>query len=207
MQKLSAIKRKQGNPNFKQQQQAPANSGGSTGNGKGKKQCGKCGAGKKQKEHVHEIVSAIQPSTALLTRSFPHPLTARIADVTPAGITSRLALPSSTSHTYGKPNQFPKFKKVCNLARSLDVVPMPQVQRNLYDLIADEPVASGSNVTLDAEDCTPKHAQSKEPLDWGSDIGNDIVMTSNNKDFGQVPSPALLISATNAHGHADSLAM
>ncbi|THH27330.1 hypothetical protein EUX98_g6847 [Antrodiella citrinella] len=197
IQKLSAVKRKKDDPSFKQQYQhrsAPAGNGGqsnqgNSGNsGNGRKR-GKRG-GKGKEKAAHAIISSAEAPllAARLTPSVPSP-----------------QVMVRASHTYGKPNQYPKFKKAIKLAHELDVARTPETLRTLEKVYDDPPVASGSIVTLDDDDDrASKRARTddeEEPLDWGSDVDEEIANAAgfdDDKYSGQVLSLYNPISATDA---------
>ena len=218
-QKISAVKRKQGDPNFKRQwKPAPANHGGQSGgnngnddgNGQKKKRGKRAGKGKgKQVERSHDIIAAVTPTP--LTPSVPPPLKSRIAHITMNGIKFRDERVFPGSHQYGKPNQFPKFRKSKDLATDIGVSPTPQVIRNL-ETILDPPTASGSNVTLDEDERPSKRLRSEEPVETsrdedsgedavslfsGDDLDEDIADAAGIND-GQVPFSSLHTITTDA---------
>ncbi len=175
VQKLSAVKHKHGDPNYRQQ--CNAGSGGGSGNGssnsqqfgqgqgnaQGKKKCGKCGR-KKSQQHKNSHESNDHSHLASQA-TLPPPTTTTIAHFASKGKTVRMVC----GHTRLLPatvGQYPTLNKACDIVRDIGVVGTSNTLKTLKECIA----------TLESEDsdddqCTHKHSRSSMEPSEAEEVG------------------------------------
>jgi hypothetical protein len=187
--KLSAVKRKRGNPNFSNQEKGSQQQDG--GKQKGKKR-GSRGKGKgKQNEHSHVCEVA----------SLPAPTTSTIAQISPAGLSKRIAKSSEPKTRSEGP--YGSLNSALTLADRLGATPTIQTTKNLeqrilqqyedgpwskaechIEEVADDDVdmsVAPPNVSNDTWDdkYTPASPE-EEPLDWGSEAEYDECVNTSS---------------------------
>src|ERR1700752_4239889 len=193
--KISAVKRKHGNPQFQQQQGGNQQQGGSQQqqNDRPKCQRGKRGNGKgKQREHNHEAQITHVASVA----SIPAPTTASITHIGPSGASKRVIKPLPAKER--APGPYPSVDKAIDLAQRLGVKATIETTKTLEQRITDlckaSPLVKDSYIEADLaedeavdmsvlppgktnddwtfEEAEPSYeppASGDEPLDWGSE--------------------------------------
>ncbi|KAI0069836.1 hypothetical protein K474DRAFT_1713867 [Panus rudis PR-1116 ss-1] len=182
--KLSAIKRKHNDPNFRHQQghgqqskqQQPQQQ--QSGNKYKKKQRSKRGGKGKPKGNTVEHQSHLIASSA--TAALPPsrlPLAARISEITPHGIHTREQPQLPAAFQYGAGNKYDLFSKTMATLESLGIDQ------------ARQPVASGSNVTLDDNpEPAAKRSRTASPAGslffYGTNLEDEMAADAET-DFGQ----------------------
>ncbi|EPQ57797.1 hypothetical protein GLOTRDRAFT_126285 [Gloeophyllum trabeum ATCC 11539] len=171
--KISAVKRKPGDPSFSsQQQQRPQGSSSNARDGKKRPYRGKRAGKKRQGQnhdhhHAHDVLIAS-------TVSLPPPTIAHVLDIAPIGSKTRTVKeqgpfhppPSAdTSHYNNK-----RIKKAFKLARDLDISPTEEDIKVLDALVGQ--VDPDPDVDMeDANSVTSSRADhdDNQSIDWGSD--------------------------------------
>ena len=174
--KLSAVKRKCGDPSYKQQcsagfgggnnsgQNNPKQSG--QGNFQGKKKHGKC-AGKRAQQQTQEDQSRDQ-SHLTSQVAMPSPSSATIVHFAPGGKTVR-TVPGLTKFSPGTKGKFPKFNKVRTIVCNIGIEGTANTLRTLEERIAPLSLDNSNN-----EDHANKHIRSSPELSDAEDIKDHL---------------------------------
>ena len=185
-QKLSAVKRKRGDPNFRQQRDAGSgggsgNGGGNThrsgqgqGNAQGKKKRGKRGGKKPQSQqqgqetHDHSHLAS--------KAALPSPTSASVAHLAPSGKTVR-TVPGHTRHPSAIVGPYATLNKARNVVRDIGVAGTSNTLKTLEQRIcAPDPEDSD-----DDQRVSKRSRSSPEPSDY-EDEGNGFLTRSPSPD-------------------------
>lgn len=184
-QKLSAVKRKRGDPNFRQQRDAgsgggsgsggsnPQRSGQGQGNAKGKNKRGKRGGKKSQSQQGQETNDH---SHLASKAAFPSPATASVAHLAPSGKTVR-TVPGHTRHPPATVGPYATLNKARNVVCDIGVAGTSNTLKTLEQRItALDPDDS------DDDQCVSKRSRSSpEPSD-NEGGGNGFLSRSPTPD-------------------------
>ncbi|KAH9010119.1 hypothetical protein EDB84DRAFT_1570777 [Lactarius hengduanensis] len=184
-QKLSAVKRKRGDPNYRQQRDAgsggasgsggnnPQRSGQGQGNAQGKKRRGKRGGKKPQSQQGQEVHDH---SHVASVAALPPPTSASIAHIAPSGLTVRTisghtTLPPATAGPYATLN------KARNIVRDIGVVGTSNTLKTLEQRIT----ALDPDDSDDDQRDSKRSRSSPEPSE-DEDVGDGFLSRSPSPD-------------------------